>query len=97
MIVSHLVNGPTALFKVMSFVPHEDIKGVGEVTAHNPELILNNFTTRLGRRFGRFFGSMYPCRTCIADVFLSIAQPQFDGRRVVTFHNQRDYIFVGFY
>lgn len=97
MIVSHLVNGPTALFKVMSFVPHEDIKGVGEVTAHNPELILNNFTTRLGRRFGRFFGSMYPCRTCITRVFSSIAQPQFDGRRVVTFHNQRDYIFVRFY
>ena len=65
MIISHLVNGPTALFKVMSFVPHEDIKGVGEVTAHNPELILNNFTTRLGRRFGRFFGSMYPCRFTI--------------------------------
>ena len=65
MIISHLVNGPTALFKVMSFVPHEDIKGVGEVTAHNPELILNNFTTRLGRRFGRFFGSMYPCNFLI--------------------------------
>ena len=82
LIISHLPTGPTAMFKVMSFVPHEDIAHVGEVTAHNPELILNNFTTRLGRRFGRFFGSMYP------------SQPQFDGRRVVTFHNQRDYIFV---
>lgn len=76
----------------MSFVPHEDIANVGEVTAHNPELILNNFTTRLGRRFGRFFGSMYPCT--VVSFLLLVAQPQFDGRRVVTFHNQRDYIFV---
>ena len=92
LIISHLRKGPTAMFKVMSFVPHEDIAGVGEVTSHNPELILNNFTTRLGRRFGRFFGSMYPCRFRLSGV--TIAQPQFDGRRVVTFHNQRDYIFV---
>ena len=83
------------MFKVMSFVPHEDIAHVGEVTAHNPELILNNFTTRLGRRFGRFFGSMYPCT--FFSFGSSVAQPQFDGRRVVTFHNQRDYIFVGFF
>ena len=45
------------MFKVMSFVPHEDIAGVGEVTNHNPELILNNF--------GRFFGSMYPCNSVL--------------------------------
>lgn len=82
MIISHLPNGPTAMFKVMSFIPHEDISGCGDVTEHNPEIILNNFTTRLGRRFGRFLGSMFP------------ASPEFDGRRVVTFHNQRDYIFV---
>ena len=53
------------MFKVMSFVPHEDIAGVGEVTNHNPELLLNNFTTRLGRRFGRFFGSMYPSNSVL--------------------------------
>ena len=82
MVISHLPTGPTAMFKVTSFIPHEDISGCGAVTDHNPELILNNFNTRLGRRFGRFLGSMFP------------AAPEFDGRRVVTFHNQRDYIFV---
>ena len=60
LIISHLPTGPTAMFNVMSFIPHEDIADVGEVTRHNPEIILNNFTTRLGRRFGRFLGSMYP-------------------------------------
>ena len=59
------------MFKVMSFVPHEDIAGVGEVTNHNPELILNNFTTRLGRRFGRFFGSMYPCNSVLVMCYSS--------------------------
>ena len=64
LIISHLPNGPTAMFKVMSFIPHEDIADVGDVTQHNPEIILNNFTTRLGRRFGRFLGSMYPGGFC---------------------------------
>lgn len=92
LIISHLPNGPTAMFKVMSFIPHEDISNCGDVTEHNPEIILNNFTTRLGRRFGRFLGSMYP-GICYF-VFMIVAAPQFEGRRVVTFHNQRDYIFV---
>jgi hypothetical protein len=46
-----------------------------------PELILNNFTTALGHRVGRMFASLLP------------QEPQFRGRRVVTLHNQRDYIF----
>ena len=77
----------------MSFIPHEDISGCGEVTEHNPEIILNNFTTRLGRRFGRFLGSMYPGKKLKID-YNNLAAPQFEGRRVITFHNQRDYIFV---
>jgi ribosome production factor 1 len=46
-----------------------------------PELILNNFTTRLGLRVGRMFASIFP------------QDPEFRGRRAVTFHNQRDFIF----
>ena len=42
---------------------------------------MNNFNTRIGRRIGRFFTSLFP------------QQPEFKGRRVVTFHNQRDFIF----
>eukprot|EP00268_Persea_americana_P041252 TRINITY_DN4106_c0_g1_i2.p1 TRINITY_DN4106_c0_g1~~TRINITY_DN4106_c0_g1_i2.p1 ORF type:complete len:134 (+),score=14.42 TRINITY_DN4106_c0_g1_i2:292-693(+) len=46
-----------------------------------PELVLNNFTTRLGHRVGRMIQSLFP------------QDPNFRGRRVVTFHNQRDFIF----
>ncbi|KAL2893472.1 Ribosome production factor 1 [Bienertia sinuspersici] len=53
----------------------------GNPTSHWPELVLNNFTTRLGCRVGRMIQSLFP------------QNPEFRGRRVVTFHNQRDYIF----
>ena len=53
----------------------------GEPTSHMPEVILNNFNTRLGLSVGRLLASLFP------------HDPQFHGRRVVTFHNQRDYIF----
>ena len=57
------------------------ISGHGNATNHFPELILNNFTTRLGVRVARFFQCMLP------------KQPEFEGRQVVTLHNQRDFIF----
>jgi ribosome production factor 1 len=53
----------------------------GRATTHKPELILNNFDTRLGHRIGRFFASLFS------------QDPTFKGRRAVTFHNQRDFIF----
>ena len=58
------------------------IQGHGKVTDHKPEVILNNFTTRLGHSVARLLASWFP------------QVPQFQGRRVVTFHNQRDFIFV---
>ena len=82
LLVTHLPVGPTAFFKLSSFVPGAKIAGHGKPTSHIPEIILNNFSTRLGRRVGRFLGSFFP------------HQPQFEGRQVVTFHNQRDFIFV---
>ncbi|KAE9615329.1 putative anticodon-binding, Brix domain-containing protein [Lupinus albus] len=42
---------------------------------------MNNFTTRLGHPVGRLIQSLFP------------QDPEFKGRRVVTFHNQRDFIF----
>ncbi|KAH9640590.1 hypothetical protein HF086_000534 [Spodoptera exigua] len=45
------------------------------------EVILNNFSTRLGLTVGRMLGALFHY------------EPQFRGRRAVTFHNQRDYIF----
>jgi len=76
-----LPHGPTARFKVSSVVMPEKIRGHGRPTNHRPELILNNFSTRLGHRVGRFLGCLVP------------HDPQFRGRQVVTLHNQRDFIF----
>mmetsp|Transcript_73404 Transcript_73404/g.144058 ORF Transcript_73404/g.144058 Transcript_73404/m.144058 type:complete len:303 (-) Transcript_73404:128-1036(-) len=82
MLITHLPIGPTAFLKLSSFQAGEKIPGHGRPTSHIPEIILNNFVTRLGRRTGRFLGSLFP------------HEPQFEGRQVVTFHNQRDFIFV---
>jgi len=77
----HLPDGPTAQFRLSNLVLGADIKNHGRATAHKPELVLNNFDTRLGRRVGRMFASLFS------------QDPTFRGRRVVTFHNQRDFIF----
>ncbi|DAZ96965.1 TPA: hypothetical protein N0F65_012097 [Lagenidium giganteum] len=82
MLVSRLPAGPTAFFKVSNVKLTNDIKEHGKRTDHQPELILNNFSTRLGHRVGRFLGSLFK------------HEPEFKGRQVVTFHNQRDFIFV---
>lgn len=80
-LVTHLPEGPTARFKLTSWTPIKAIKGHGRATKHKPELVLNNFTTRLGHRVGRMFASLF-CQ-----------DPNFRGRRVITFHNQRDFVF----
>lgn len=82
MVISKLPAGPTAFFKISNVVLRNKIQNYGKRTSHQPELILNNFDTRLGHRVGRFLGSLFP------------HAPQLQGRQVVTFHNQRDYIFV---
>lgn len=82
LLVTHLPCGPSAFFKLSSFFEGSKIAGHGKPTNHIPELILNNFGTRVGRRTGRFLGSLFP------------HDPQLEGRQVVTFHNQRDFIFV---
>nr|GMC69919.1 ribosome production factor 1 [Ipomoea batatas]GMC75667.1 ribosome production factor 1 [Ipomoea batatas] len=66
------------LFTLVSLVC---IQNHGNPTSHIPELVLANFTTRLGHRIGRMIQSLFP------------QDPNFKGRRVVTFHNQRDFIF----
>lgn len=81
LILIHLPKGPTAFFKVTNCKLNEEINHHGNPTDHYPEMILNNFNTIVGRRVARFFASLIPQR------------PEFKGRRVVTFHNQRDFIF----
>jgi ribosome production factor 1 len=82
LILIYLPKGPTAIFKVTSTKLHQEIFHHGNVTDHHPEIILNNFNTKVGRRIGRLFASLSPQR------------PEFEGRRVITFHNQRDFIFM---
>ncbi|KAK9851157.1 hypothetical protein WJX84_000399, partial [Apatococcus fuscideae] len=81
LLMIHLPDGPTAHFRLSNLILGEDIKGHGRATTHKPELVLNNFGTRLGRRVGRMFASLFS------------QDPAFRGRRVVTFHNQRDFVF----
>lgn len=82
LLVMHLPNGPTAHFKLSNVQLTSDIKrNHKEITKHRPEVILTNFTTRLGLTVGRMLGALFH------------HDPEFKGRRAVTFHNQRDYIF----
>ncbi|KAJ8469877.1 hypothetical protein ONZ45_g16740 [Pleurotus djamor] len=77
----HLPNGPTAYFKLSSIQLTKEIFGHARATPHNPELILNGFVTRLGLAVGRMFQTLFP------------PIPEFQGRQVVTLHNQRDFLF----
>ncbi|XP_011863750.1 PREDICTED: probable ribosome production factor 1 [Vollenhovia emeryi] len=82
MLIVHLPDGPTAHFKLSNVKITTELKrSHKEITEHRPEVILNNFTTRLGFTIGRMLGALFHY------------QPEFKGRRAVTFHNQRDYIF----
>lgn len=86
LLVIHLPNGPTAHFKVSNVrITTELRKNHKDITVHRPEVVLNNFTTRLGLTVGRMLGALFHY------------SPEFEGKRVVTFHNQRDYIFFRHY
>ncbi|TDL26754.1 Brix-domain-containing protein [Rickenella mellea] len=77
----HLPAGPSAYFKLTSVQLTKQIFGHARATPHHPELILNNFVTELGHTVGRMFQTLFP------------PLPEFQGRQVVTLHNQRDFLF----
>mmetsp|Transcript_38926 Transcript_38926/g.77267 ORF Transcript_38926/g.77267 Transcript_38926/m.77267 type:complete len:337 (+) Transcript_38926:82-1092(+) len=84
--ITHLPEGPTSYWRITRLKMGAEMKGGATCNStHNPELILNNFTTRLGRRLGRQLAALFPQR------------PEFRGRRNVTFHNQRDFVFFRHY
>ncbi|XP_037668684.1 ribosome production factor 1-like, partial [Choloepus didactylus] len=86
LILSHLPDGPIAHFRISSVHLHKEIKRRGkDPTEHIPEIILSNFTTRLGHSIGRMFASLFP------------HNPQFIRRQVATFHSQQDYVFFRFH
>eukprot|EP00921_Rhytidocystis_pertsovi_P020660 GHVQ01032963.1.p1 GENE.GHVQ01032963.1~~GHVQ01032963.1.p1 ORF type:complete len:122 (-),score=10.18 GHVQ01032963.1:274-639(-) len=59
----------------------QDMKGGAYATNHLPEIIMKNFDTRLGHRLGRHLECLFP------------RNPEFHGRHVICWHNQRDFIF----
>ena len=69
------------LLSVTSITDGKRIKGHGKAGDYLPEIILNNFNSRLGKTVGRLFQSIFPHK------------PELQGRQVITLHNQRDYIF----
>ncbi|GBE86418.1 Brix domain-containing protein [Sparassis crispa] len=77
----YLPEGPTAYFKLTSIESSKKLSGHARSTAHFPELVLNGFVTRLGHTVGRLFQTLFP------------PMPEFQGRQVVTLHNQRDFLF----
>lgn len=82
MTVVHLPEGPTFHFTISNWIEGRKLPGHGNPTNHYPELLLNNFKTSLGLLTAKLFQMLFPPR------------PEFQGRQVVTLHNQRDYIFV---
>ncbi|KAJ2906682.1 RNA processing factor 1 [Zalerion maritima] len=80
--IVHLPSGPTFTFTISNWVEGTKLPGHGNPTNHFPELLLNNFKTPLGLLTARLFLTLFPQKA------------EFQGRQVVTLHNQRDYIFV---
>ena len=80
--IVHLPSGPSFTFSISNWIEGKKLPGHGNPTDHIPELILNNFRTPLGSLTAHMLRQVFP------------PQPDFQGRQVVTLHNQRDYIFV---
>jgi ribosome production factor 1 len=49
-----------AVFKVTSIEFQKNIKHHAVATEHIPELILNNFDSKIGVKVGRLFASLFP-------------------------------------
>jgi ribosome production factor 1 len=81
MVITHLPNGPTVELKLSNVIYSEQIYNNAKSTNHHPELIMKNFSTKTGYRLSRVFNALFP------------HSPEYKGREVVTFHNQRDFIF----
>ena len=82
LVVCHLPFGPTAYFGLHNCVTRHDIGSkaeVGTISEVHPNLVLENFTTPLGRRFATILKALFPV-------------PKPTNKRIVTFANQSDFI-----
>ncbi len=85
MLICHLPTGPTAWFKLDNITLRKRIKNHGWPTQHAPEVLPQNFTTRLGRRVSQVLAGLWS------------AQPEVEGRQAVTVSNKRDFMFLRFH
>ena len=85
LLLIHLPNGPSLEFKLYNVIYQNEIEGHGTSAGHNPELLFKNFKTNLGFRLSRILNGLFP------------RNEELKGRELVTFHNQRDYIFFRYY
>lgn len=85
LLLIHLPNGPSMEFKLFNVVYQEQIEGHGTSAGHNPELMFRNFKTTLGFRVSRALNALFP------------QNEELKGRELITFQNQRDYIFFRYY
>lgn len=80
LIICHLPLGPTAYFTLNGAVLRHDLEGgAAPMSEAYPHIILNNFTTELGKRVGNILKCLFPI-------------PKPDTRRIVTFSNDNDHI-----
>ncbi|ORX63112.1 Brix-domain-containing protein [Hesseltinella vesiculosa] len=79
MVVCHFPYGPTAYFSLHNIVLRHDIKDQGTVSEAFPHLIMDNFSSKLGQRVSNILKYLFPV-------------PKDDSKRVMTFHNDNDYI-----
>lgn len=81
----HLPHGPVCTYRLSSVVCSKAISHHGCPTLHDPEVLLSNFTTEMGKQVGSSLSALFPHAN---------GQP---GRQVVTIRNQRDFIFFRFH
>ena len=80
LVVCHLPHGPTAFFSLSHAVLRHDLEGGAEpMSEAYPHIIMNSFTTDLGKRLGNVLKCLFPV-------------PKTESKRVVTFHNVDDFI-----
>ena len=82
MVVCHLPFGPTAYFGLHNCVTRHEIgtkSEVGTMSEVRPNLIFDNFSTPLGKRFATILKALFPV-------------PRPTNKRVVTFANRDDYV-----
>jgi U3 small nucleolar ribonucleoprotein protein IMP4 len=79
LVVCHLPFGPTAFFTLRNCVQRHDIENCGAMSEAFPQLILNNFESKLGARLANVLRCLFPV-------------PKPDSKRVITFSNEDDHI-----